>query len=192
MPQPLRFRGSAATSFGIHSTKYRARVNFSNLTMRIERKPMLSPASGSLSPGLLCVEVVDRKLNAYIALGHEVWSLPHCFVHQQHSTGSVSIAATVAVPSTTKMSTPITSPVTATAPISRSGNRVAKTRFEPHHQQRQEVHGSIASRLPARSPATVHRQLRTAIARRLPPRTANRATYRRSRALANQSPDPVP
>ena len=49
-----------------------------NLSSRLEmqRKFTLSPVSGYASPRSLCVGVVNRKLNDYIELGVEEWSLP--------------------------------------------------------------------------------------------------------------------
>lgn len=128
--------------------------------MRIERKSTLTPVSGCLSPGLLCVEVVDRKLNDHIALGENLRTILSC--------DSDLSAATTAIASTR---------VSTISPTS-SDNRVSKKQ-KPRYPHCQEIRDSIASRLPARSQSTIHRRLRTAIAQHLPPRTANRATYKR-------------
>ncbi len=144
--------------------------------MRIERKSTLTPVSGCLSPGLLCVEVVDRKLNDLIALGEHIWSTPRSFL-LMHSNGT---AATTALPSTRVSTTPYASPITTAASSLPSSDRIVKKRERIYHH-RQEVRDSIASRLPARSQATTHRRPHTAIARHLAPRTANRATYNRAR-----------
>ena len=143
--------------------------------MRIERKPTLTPISGWVSPGLLCVDVVDRKLKDHIALGKDGLPVPLPF-HLTQSDSRYISAATTAIPST-RVS--ITASPSATAAPSSSSNRIAKWKRPSYHHR--EVGNSIASRLPARSRATSHRRLRTAIAQRLPSRTVNRATYKRNR-----------
>lgn len=144
-------------------------------TVRIERNPTLTPIGGCLSPGhgLLCVELVDRRLEDLIRLGEDKWSLPRPFY--------TITAATTAIPSTRTTISPYTSPITtATPPLpSEKGNTKDK--------RRPGLNG-IASRLPVRSQATIHRRPHPAIARNLLPRTANRATYNRNRPWANRNP----
>ena len=139
--------------------------------IRIERKSTLTPVSGCVSPGLLCVEVVDRKLKDYIALGD--------FSFLMHSDGDDISVATTAVPSTR---VPTVSPTTTAAPSLPCGNRISTKR-----KRRQKIRDSIGSRLPARSRTTTHRRLHTIVARHLPPRTANPATYNRTRTRTNSN-----
>ncbi len=147
--------------------------------MRIGKKSTLTPVSGCISPGLLCVEVVNRKLNDHIiALGEDVLPVPRLM----HSDSSYISAATTTIPTTRASKT--ASPCTTAAP-SLSGNQIAKRKRPYHH--RREIGDSIASRLPARSQATTHRRLRAAIAQHLPPRTVNQATYKRNRNWAKSN-----
>ena len=143
--------------------------------MRIERKSTLTPISGCLSPGLLCVEVVDRKLRDYIALGEAAWS---CF-HSTHSDSGNITTATTVIPSSRQSISPHVSSIT-TLSSPHPGNRIVK-KLERPYRHGQGIRDSIASRLPARSRATIHRRRHSVIARDLPPRTVNRATYRRNR-----------
>ena len=135
--------------------------------MQIEKKSSLTPVSGCVPPGLLCVEVVDRKLNDLIAMG--TWSIPR-YVQLMHSDSSdISVATTVIASST----------ITAVSPSPSRNSTINKRKQLYYH--RQEVRDSIASRLPVRSQATSHRRrLHTFIARHLLPRTVNRATFSRA------------
>ena len=143
--------------------------------MRIERRSTLTPVSGYIPPGLLCVEVVDRKLNDLIAVREHTWSLPP-YVHLMHSDGSDISVATTAIPST-RVSIATSSTITSASPSPSSDSATRKRkRLYPH---RQEVRNSIASRLPVRSEATIHRRLPTAVSQRLLPRTVNQATFSR-------------
>ena len=150
--------------------------------MLIERKSTLTPVSGCVSPGLglLCVEVVDWKLNHHIALGENAWSAPYTFRLMHSDSSDISVATTVIV--SPRIST--TSPAATTALSSPSGHRVVRKQERPC-PYRQEVRDSIASRLPARSQGTSYRRLRTAIAQHLSPRKVNRATYKRNHIWAN-------
>lgn len=121
----------------------------------------------------------DSKLNDYIALGEGQWSNPHSF-YVVHSDGSISSTVTTAIPSMRISPAFLVSPIPTAVPPLPSDNRVSKKRKRPY-PCRQEVHSSIASRLPTRSQATIHRRLHTVVARRLLPRTANQATYNRNR-----------
>ena len=145
-----------------------------SLTIETQRKFTLSPASGYASPRVLCVAVVDRKLNDYIELGVDEWSLP--------ISGHLSPVTTI-TPSTRVSVPPFASPTTTAAPSIPPKSRVAKKqkRLCSH---RRKVRNSVASRLPARSQATFHRRFHTAVARKLLPRMANRATYNRNRTWA--------
>ena len=136
-----------------------------SLTVEMQRKFTLSPASGYASPRVLCVAVVDRKLNDYIELGVDEWSLP--------ISGHLSPVTTI-TPSTRVSVTPFISPTTTAAPS-----------IPPKkYSHRREFRNSVASRLPARSQATFHRRFHTAVARKPLPRMANRATYNRNRTWA--------
>ena len=143
-------------------------------TVKMQRKFTLSPMSGYASPRELCVGVVDRKLNDYIELGMDEWSLP--------ISGHLSPVTTI-TPSTRVSVTPFASPTTTAAPSIPPRNRVAKIQ-ERLYSHRREFRNSVASRLPARSQATFHRRFHTAVARKLLPRMANRATYNRNRTWA--------
>lgn len=149
----------------------------------IERKSTLTPVSGCISPALLCfeivLEIVDRRLNDLIALGEDTRSISCSF-------DPILSATTTAIPSTRLSIT--TSPTTIAAPSLPSSNRADGKRKRLYHH-RQEVPNSIASRLPARSQATIHRRFSTAIARHLPPRIANPATYNRSSKWINRNPN---
>ncbi len=148
---------------------------------RIEKKSTLTPVSGYVSPGLLCVEVVDRKLRDYVALGKNTGSIAYSS-HLMHSDSSSISTTTTTLLASSRVST--VSPTATVVPPLSFDTRVAKK------QKRRDLHclelrNSIASRLPVRSQATVHRRLCTAIARNLPPRTTNRATQHRTRTWAN-------
>lgn len=142
----------------------------STAIMRIEKKSSLTSVSGCISPALFCVEVVDRKLKNHIALGEDVSSVPHSFRLMHSDSSDISVATTIIFFIRVSMTA---SPNTTAAPSS-SGNRIAK-RKRPYRNRR-EVDDCIASRLPARSRATMHRRFRTAIGLHFPPRTMNRAT----------------
>ena len=148
-----------------------------SLTVQMRRKFTLTPVSGCASPRALCAGVVDRKLNDYIELGVDEWSLPIF--------GCLSPATTIN-PSTRVSVTPSASPTT-TAPLSLPPKNRTAEKQKRLYSHRQEVRNSIASRLPARSQATFRRRFHTAVARNLLPRTANRATYNRNRTRANQN-----
>lgn len=143
----------------------------------IERKSTLTPVGGCCSPyplilDPLILDLVDQRLNKYLALGENAWSLSDPYE------SDISVPTTVLASVHSHASPATTSPATTAAvdlPFS-DRNTVKRKRRYP---QRQDVRDSIASRLPARSQATTHRRLRTAIARRLPPRAANQATYHR-------------
>ena len=140
--------------------------------LRIERTSTLTPISGCFSSGngLLCVEMVDRRFNDLIKLGEDGWSVP-C------SSCATTVATTV-IPSPTTTISPYVPPImTATPPPLPSEKRSIK-------RKRQPVRNDIASRLPVRSQATVHRRPHAAIARNLLPRTVNRVTYDRNRTWA--------
>ena len=172
----------------------------STATMRIERKSTLTPISGCLSPdhGLLCVELVDRRLENLITLGEDERSVLRSFYA---TTTATTTAATTAVPSTRTTLSPHASPITTITPplpfdISPHASPITTAAsplpFEIRNtkRKRRPVYNNIASRLPVRSQATVHRQPHTAISRNLLPRTANRATYNRQRAWANLKSTP--
>lgn len=154
--------------------------------IQIERKSTLTPVSGYVSPGLLCVEVVDRKLKDYVALGENAWSIAYSS-HLMHSDSSSISTTTTTTIASTRVST--VSPTATVAPSLSFDSRVVKKR-KRRHLHCQEVCDSIASRLPVRSQATIHRRLRTAIAWHLLPRTTNRATHHRTRTWANADRDP--
>ena len=143
-------------------------------TVEMQRKFTLSPVSGYASPRALCVGVVNRKLNDYIELGVDEWSLP--------ISDRLSPASTV-IPSTRVSVTPFASPTTTAALALPPKTRVSKKQ-KRLFSHRRGVCNSVASRLPARSQATFHRRFHTAVARKLLPRTANRATYNRNRTWA--------
>ena len=143
---------------------------------RIERKSTLTPVSGHVSPGLLCVEVVNRKLNDYLA-GENACSISQSS-HLMHSDSSILSTTTTTIIAFTRVST--VSPTAAVVlPLSFDSRVAKKQKRRPLHCL--ELCDSIASRLPVRSQATMHRRLLTAIARNLPPRTTNRATHHRTR-----------
>lgn len=149
--------------------------------MHIEKKPTLTPVSGCVSSGLLCIEVVDRKLNDLIAMGEHTWSVPR-FVHLIHSDGSDISVATTAIAST-RLSVVTSSTMTAAPPSPSSNSAINKRKQLYHH--RQEVRDSIASHLPVRSRAIIHRRLHAAITRHLLPRAINKVTFSRVRHWAN-------
>ena len=139
------------------------------MPLKIERKSTLTPVGGCYSPYILCVELVDWRLNKYLELGENAWSLSDPYE------SDTSVPTTV-LASVHSHASPAT---TAAVDLLFSDRNTVKRKRR--YRQRQDVRDSIASRLPARSQATTHRRLRTAIARRLPPRVANRATYHRDR-----------
>lgn len=167
----------------------------STATMRIDRKSTLTPISGCLSPGhgLLCVELVDRRLEDLITLGENERSVLRSFYA---TTAATTTAVTTAVPSTRTTISPHASPITTIIPplpfdISPHASPIGTAasplpfRIRNTKRKRRPVCNNIASRLPVRSQATIHRRPHTTIARNLLPRTANRATYNRQRAWAN-------
>ena len=149
--------------------------------VEIEKKSSLTPVSGCVSPGLglLCVEAVDRKLKDLIAVGE--WSIPRN-VHLVRLDSQNDSRTTTAIVSA-RVSIATSPTIAAASPLSFSNAATSKHKQLHHH--RQEIRDSIASRLPVRSQATIHRRLHTAIARRLLPRNANRVTLSRCRHWAN-------
>ena len=139
--------------------------------LRIERRSTLTPMNGSISPGhgLLCLEVIDRKLRDLAWLGEEMWLIPRSIYTSTTTTASASTRASIS---------PSASPIMTATPASLSKNRNTKSKRRP-------VRKSIASRLPVRSQATIHRRSQTTVTRNLLPRAANRATYNRHRTFAS-------
>jgi hypothetical protein len=83
----------------------------------------------------------------------------------------------------------ITSPASPTTTVALSLSSVDVVAVSRQRQRQYyhppDVRDSIASRLPARSQATIHCRPRTAIAQRLLPRIANRATFNLNRTYPN-------
>ena len=144
----------------------------------IEVHSSLTPVSGDMPSYPLCVEIVDRKIIDYIASRNDS---PSSF-HKAKFNGSDLSAVTTTVPCSRRSRSP---PVNTTVPCSPpSGNRVTK---RPKRRHVQEFFESIASRLPARSKATIHRRPHASIAQNLVPRKANRATSNRLRVQAKSN-----
>ena len=143
------------------------------MVMSLVKRCALTPVNGDLPPGLLFVELVDQRLNDHIAKSYEV---PLCrFEGDSGSSGTASSKISPTITVTATPSSTLVLPIEQRAIVKRKGLCFRN-------------HDGIASRLPARSRATMHRLGRTCIGRRLQPRAANPATRQRLHPCTRTSP----
>lgn len=142
--------------------------------MKLIRRCTLSPRNGVATSSPLCVEMVDRKLNDFIATGM------HSSVDRFYVTfsGGDSDAA-----STITMATLSTTTAASQSPVSIPATQHRKiAKYKRFQSQGRE---GIANRLPVRSQATMHRLYHTPIGQHLRPRAANPATRQRVHAFGH-------
>ena len=135
-------------------------------------KSTLTPTNGVATSSPLCVKLVDRKSNDFIATGM------HSSVDQSYVTSFGGDNDSESIITTATLST-----ITATRPSPVSILSTKHRAIAKNKRLHSQAHESIARRLPARSRATMHRLYHTPIGQHLRPRAVSPATRQRVHAL---------
>ena len=139
--------------------------------MQLRKECTLTSTNEDSPFDLLCVEMIDRKLNDFIKLdeNRRIWSIHrYCCDEDNNSTSTI-----------------VSSTITTTSRTSSSLLSIDLRSFKKRKRCHEQARNSIVNRLSIRSSATIHRLLRQSIERRLSSRTANSATRNRESRFAN-------